>query len=141
MDLNQKEALELKTLNQEFLADSGFNDVVDALSTTSDISTQDLDNHINQIGYKVSEGVLGDTNEPILEEQQQKIVDLLKEMVKSSTQKMTKLRDIRIDPDTSKESDKHKTFLTLRVELIEEGIRINEMKDKNGNLIKEIIFE
>ncbi len=51
------------------------------------------------------------------------------------------LRDIFIDPDTSKATDKGKILLTLDVEMVEEGIKIRSLKDNNGNDIEEIIFE
>lgn len=51
------------------------------------------------------------------------------------------LNNIFIDPDTSKESDKGKILLTLDVEMVEEGIRIRSLKDKDGTSLEEIVFE
>lgn len=53
----------------------------------------------------------------------------------------SQLNDIFIDPDTSKESDKGKVLLNLEVEMVEESIRIRNVKDKDGNDLEEIIFE
>ncbi len=53
----------------------------------------------------------------------------------------TKLNDIFIDPDTTKESDKDKILLNLHVVMEDEGIRIVKMRDKDGNELEEIIFE
>lgn len=53
----------------------------------------------------------------------------------------TKLNELYIDPDTSKASDKDKLLVNLHVEMIEEGIRIVRIKDKNGKEIEEITFE
>jgi hypothetical protein len=53
----------------------------------------------------------------------------------------TELKNIFIDPDTSKETDKGKILLTLDVEMVEEGFRIRSLKDKDGKEVEEIIFE
>jgi len=51
------------------------------------------------------------------------------------------LKNIFIDPDTSPNEDKGKVLLNLEVEMIEEGIRIRKVKDKNGNEVEEIIID
>jgi len=51
------------------------------------------------------------------------------------------LKNIFIDPDTSKETDKGKILLTLDIEMVEEGIRIRSLKDRDGQEVEEIIFE
>lgn len=52
-----------------------------------------------------------------------------------------KLKDIFIDPDTSKDTEKGKLLLNLHVEMEDEGIRIVRMQDKDGKDVEEIIFE
>ncbi|MDF1698818.1 MAG: hypothetical protein P1U56_23390 [Saprospiraceae bacterium] len=51
------------------------------------------------------------------------------------------LRNIYIDPDTSSSDDKGKILLNLEVDMIEEGIRIRSVTDKNGNEVEEIIVD
>jgi hypothetical protein len=51
------------------------------------------------------------------------------------------LREIYIDPDTSREDDKGKILLTLDVEMVEDCIRIRNVRDEEGNEFEEIIFE
>ncbi len=51
------------------------------------------------------------------------------------------LRNIFIDPNTTKEEDKEKIMVKLNIELVDEGIQIKSGKDKNGNPIEEIIID
>lgn len=53
----------------------------------------------------------------------------------------SKLNNIFIDPDTSKNEDKEKLFLNLHVEMEEEGIRLVRLQDEKGNPVEEITFE
>ncbi len=53
----------------------------------------------------------------------------------------SKLNNIFIDPDTTKESDKDKILLKLNVEMVEEGLRIVNLQDENGKEFEEIVFE
>ena len=55
----------------------------------------------------------------------------------------SKLNNIFIDPNTTKsdDKDKEKLFVNLHVEMEEEGIRIAQIKDNEGNLVEEITFE
>src|SRR5690606_17563539 len=47
----------------------------------------------------------------------------------------------RRSSDLTKESDKEKLFINLQVELVEEGLRIVNLKDENGKEFEEIVFE
>ena len=55
----------------------------------------------------------------------------------------SQLKNIFIDPNTTTSTDKEKEklFVNLHVEMEEEGIRIAQLKDKDGNMIEEITFE
>lgn len=52
-----------------------------------------------------------------------------------------KLNNIYIDPNTTSTSDKGKILLTMNVEMVDEGIRINAVKDESGQIIEEIIID
>lgn len=53
----------------------------------------------------------------------------------------SKLKNIFIDPDTTKEADKGKVLIKLNVEMVEEGLRIVKLHDENGKEFEEIAFE
>lgn len=53
----------------------------------------------------------------------------------------SKLNNIYIDPDTTKNEDKDKLFLNLHVEMEEESIRLVRLQDGSGNTVEEITFE
>lgn len=53
----------------------------------------------------------------------------------------SKLNEMYIDPDTSKETDKNKQLLNLHVEMLEESIRIIRITDRDGEVVEEISFE
>lgn len=52
-----------------------------------------------------------------------------------------KLNNIYIDPNTTSTLDKGKILLKMNVEMVDEGIRINSVKDENGQIIEEIIID
>lgn len=52
-----------------------------------------------------------------------------------------KLNNIYIDPNTTSTSDKGKILLKMNVEMVDEGIKINSVKDENGQIIEEIIID
>lgn len=52
-----------------------------------------------------------------------------------------KLNNIYIDPNTTSALDKGKILLKMNVELVDEGIRINSVKDEKGQIIEEIIID
>lgn len=55
----------------------------------------------------------------------------------------SQLKNFFIDPITtsSEDKDKDKLLINLHVEMEEEGIRIAQLRDKDGNMVEEITFE
>lgn len=51
------------------------------------------------------------------------------------------LNNLYIDPDTTSAEDEDRIFINLHVEMEEEGIRITELQDEDGNDIEQITFE
>ncbi len=51
------------------------------------------------------------------------------------------LKNLFIDPNTMTEEDKGKLMVKLNIEFVEEGVQIRSGKDKNGNMIEEIMID
>ena len=52
-----------------------------------------------------------------------------------------KIKDLFLDPNTSRVEDKDKILLNLQIELVDESVRILTVKDSKGNDVEQIIFD
>ncbi len=147
--VNTEKQLNIQPLNRKTLLTGEFVSAVEKLESHDYKFVKKLDDSLNKVNYdelvnglvkKFEFSVSNDLEQRSIE--QQEMTYILKETLRNRyTTVGANLNDIFIDPDTSKEDDKGKVLLTLDVEMVEEGLRIREVKDKDGNIIEEIIFE
>ena len=52
-----------------------------------------------------------------------------------------KIKDLFLDPNTSRVEDKDKILLNLQIERVDESVRILTVKDSKGNDVEQIIFD
>jgi len=145
---NKRKNMRISPLEKEtVLKNKNIVQVFDKLEKQDFEPVKNLEDNIDKIDLKNMISSLTEidgfsiSNEPSDSEMEEFNV-ILKDSLKSRFIPVSSiLNDIFIDPNTTKEEDKGNIMLNMEVEMIEEGIRIREVKDKDGNIVEEIIFE
>ena len=143
--VNAEKGFALKPISKSSLKSKEFTSIVKKLENTDYRFVKNKEETINKVDFNkplksfVRSNLFSTSNTT---NEKDAMAAILKESIASRyTPVATKLNNIFIDPDTSKESDKNKLFLKLNVEMVEEGIRINSIQDAEGNNVEEIVFE
>lgn len=148
--VNKEKGLTIKPLNRNnILNNKDITDLFDKLENTDYKPVRKLEDNLAKVNINDATNVFLTKIEisSTQDDETKKIekveyAKLLKETFANRfTPVRADLKNIFIDPDTSKETDKGKILLTLDVEMVEEGIRIRSLKDKDGKDVEEIVFE
>lgn len=70
----------------------------------------------------------------------------LNSIMRDSFKEMYKIKDVQldnmfVDPNPNVDNEKDKVLVKLFVELNDEGVKINHLKDENGNIIEQVIID
>ena len=161
---NKSKNLNLKLVDVSLLKNKNYLKTLDIVNQSVKFNNKETVLGKFGIGSKISRNVI--LNEPKADSSKLDAVlgnDHLKDFIKKSDEETNdanelnniifeslldrnrlvsaKLNNIFIDPNTTSTSDKGKILLKMNVEMVDEGIRINSVKDKNGNDIEEIIID
>ncbi|MFD2826529.1 hypothetical protein ACFSYG_08590 [Leeuwenhoekiella polynyae] len=144
--VNKEKNLAIQPISKETLKSAPFKKIVNELEKPDDKFVRKIDEKLVKIDFqkpvldivKIRGVSVSDTDKDI---EKDEISTILKDSLKKMyTPTSAKLNNIFFDPDTSKETDKDKILLTLKVEMVEEGIQIIEATNAEGKTIEEIIF-
>lgn len=145
---NNEKKLKIPLVRKEQLQNTEFKSLFTKLETkdqkfvksfSSEIRKIDLMPQIKSLNLKIFRPTEATTENESLE-----LKKIFSDVLASKfTLVSSQLKNIFIDPNTSTSADlnKDKLFVNLHVEMEEEGIRIAQLKDKDGNMIEEITFE
>jgi len=130
--VNEKKGLNLQPISKKTLATKEFASLIQKLEVSDQRFVKDKQDSINKVDFNTPIDLFV-RNEQVfsLNESSEKteLAAILKQSIANRYDIVsTKLNEIFIDPDTSKENDKDKVFVKLNVEMVEEGIRINSVK-------------
>lgn len=138
--VNELQQLKIPQISDRFFEPPQVNELTEKLQGINQIDMPSIEKMLNSIDFEklVIASFAVDLNKAQLE--------ALANIIKLTFSRRFKLvaanlEEVYIDPNTANESDKGKILLTLDVEMVEEGIRIHQAKDANGNVVEEIIFE
>ena len=146
LKVNQEKNLTIKPISKETLKSQSFKKIVKELEKPDDEFVRKIDDKLVKIDFqKPVLDIIKTRDFRVSDSDKNTESDEIAMILKDSLKKMytptsAKLNNIFFDPDTSKETDKDKILLTLKVELVEEGIQITEATNAAGNTIEEIIF-
>jgi len=146
-EVNDARGLNMSPISKESLDIDEFKKVKDTLEKRDYRFVKKVDDSINKVDFSdfikkihYEKDSVFSTADSNLEKEELNLI--LKDAIRNMFMPVAvKVKDIYIDPDTTKESDKDKILLNLHVVLEDEGIRIVKMRDKDGNDVEEIIFE
>lgn len=147
--INKEKNLDLKFINRRTLTNPKLAKIIESLEKNNDIFVKDIDDNLYKAGlFEYLAVTLKERKLPAPDDKgksqsgiQEMGLILIDAFRKNHTLIDANLKDVFIDPDTSKETDKGKILLMLNVEMVEEGIRIRSAKDEDGNTVEEIVFE
>ncbi len=152
IQVNEEKNLDINLLSRDTLTKPNFVNAINKLEKNNDKFVNNIEDSLSEVNFTELVSLVQKEREvelsPIgrsatnVQNENLEINKILKDAFrKRYTIVSANLKDVFIDPDTSKETDKGKILLTLDVEMVEEGIRIHKGNDKDGNPIEEIIFE
>jgi len=144
-EVNDAKGINISPISKGSLDEIEFAKVKNTLEKRDYRFVKRVDDSINKVDFSKSirkilvQNEFGTADSP---NEKEELNLIFKDAIRNQfTPVATKLNDIFIDPDTTKESDKDKILLNLHVVMEDEGIRIVKMRDKDGNELEEIIFE
>lgn len=146
-EVNKKEGLTLKPLVPKDLDTDSFKDMVKRLEKKDQKFVREKINVIDKINLpnlKVLPIKPGDFIKADGEGQQNPtlVTGIIQETLMNRLVPVSAdLRNIFIDPNTTKADDKDKLMVMLNIEFVDEGIQIKSGKDQKGNAIEEIIID
>lgn len=144
--VNDNKKLNLNPINHKTLETKEFKSVFEKLEKTDHKYVRKLEDNLLNVDLKGNVDKIVHAKEfSISSDKETKADAEMKKIIQSALENRykpvsAKLNDIYFSPNT-KEKGKDEISLQLNVELVEEGIRIHNAKDENGNIIEEIIFE
>jgi hypothetical protein len=145
---NKEKKVKIPLIKKEQLQNTEFKTLFKALETkdqrfvknfSSEVKKIDLMPQIKSLNLNIFRPTEATTENESLE-----LKKIFSDVLSSKfTLVSSQLKNIFIDPNTSHSSDleKEKLFVNLHVEMEEEGIRIAQLRDKDGNMVEEITFE
>lgn len=144
--INKEKKLDIKPINKDSLSAGEFLESITKLKNNNHHSIENIENDLHEMNFIPRPSLVARISDSHvlarLKMEEEETNKIMKNAIKNSFSiASTNLKDIFIDPNTAKETDKDKILLTLDVEMIEEGIRINKVRDKNGNIVEEVVFE
>ncbi len=144
IEVNRKKRLNLEPITHNSIKNDEFLKMKEILRKRSSKFTNKKDEYIRKIDFSkiISRNVINRFSAESAKDKKEELTKILKDSILSQyTPVSVKLKEIFIDPDTSKDAEIDKLLLNLHVEMEDEGIRIVQMRDKDGKEIEEIIFE
>lgn len=144
--VNDNKKLNLNPISDKTLENKEFKSVFEKLEKTDHKYVRKLEDNLLNVDLKGNVDKIVRAKEFSVSSDKKTEADIeMKKIIQSALENRykpvsAKLNDIYFSPDT-KEKGKDEISLQLNVELVEEGIRIHNAKDENGNVIEEIIFE
>ncbi len=141
--VNQKQNLSLKPINKRHIENPKFKNLVSKLTTDGDkliINKNRLNPNLNFNFKRIG---VADVEESVTIQANADIVNniMLDALKKQMVPVSSDLKKIFIDPDTGHDKTNEKLLIQLHVELEEEGLRIVQLKQSDGRIIEEVIFE
>lgn len=144
--INEDKKTAIPPVTKEDLNKPQFKQTIDSLERRDHNFVRKIDDSVNRVNYKKTLGAFKRTGRIRAATNAKAVDEDLEEAVKAAFKSQfnpvsAKLNHIFIDPNTNKATDKDKIMVKLNVEMVEEGLRIVNMKDENGKEFQEIIFE